>query len=339
MSRQSVLALLRKQMGEPISGEELSQRLGISRTAVWKAINTLRQEGYSIEARAGQGYRLTGVPDALTEPEIRSFLHPVERVGRMLFCYDQVDSTNTRVKQLALEGAQDGTVVVANCQTAGRGRMNRVFQSPRDQGIYLTALLRPQLPPDRLMMVTAMAGVAVCEAVEQICGVRPGLKWPNDPVLNGKKLCGILTELSLEGESGRLQYLAVGIGVNVGQRAEDFAPEVRPVATSLLQELGHPVSRPALAAAEIEALDRLYAALLSGDTEPYLAACRRDCVNLGRQVQLLLPDGTRQPAVAEDLDEDFGLVVRMADGSRRTVHSGEVSVRGLYGYAARSNCA
>ena len=141
-----------------------------------------------------------------------------------------------------------------------------------------------------------------------------------------------MTELSLEGESGRLQYLAVGIGVNVGQRAEDFAPEVRPVATSLLQELGHPVSRPALAAAEIEALDRLYAALLSGDTEPYLAACRRDCVNLGRQVQLLLPDGTRQPAVAEDLDEDFGLVVRMADGSRRTVHSGEVSVRGLYGY-------
>ena len=241
MSRQTVLSLLRKQMGEPISGEELSQRLGISRTAVWKAINTLRQEGYSIEARAGQGYRLTGVPDALTEPEIRSFLHPVERVGRMLFCYDQVDSTNTRVKQLALEGAQDGTVVVANCQTAGRGRMNRVFQSPRDQGIYLTALLRPQLPPDRLMMVTAMAGVAVCEAVEQICGVRPGLKWPNDPVLNGKKLCGILTELSLEGESGRLQYLAVGIGVNVGQRAEDFAPEVRPVATSLLQELGHPV--------------------------------------------------------------------------------------------------
>ena len=168
---------------------------------------------------------------------------------------------------------EDGTVVVANCQTAGRGRMNRVFQSPRDQGIYLTTLLRPQLPPDRLMMVTAMAGVAVCEAVEQVCGVRPGLKWPNDPVLNGKKLCGILTELSLEGESGRLQYLAVGIGVNVGQRAEDFTPEVRPVATSLLQELGHPVSRPALAAAEIEALDRLYAALEEIDKKE--AAARR----------------------------------------------------------------
>lgn len=332
MSRQTVLALLRERMGEPLSGEELSQQLGISRTAVWKAINTLRQEGYTIEARTGQGYRLTGVPDALTEPEIRSFLTPVERVGRRLYCYDQVDSTNTRVKQLALEGAEDGTVVVANCQTAGRGRMNRVFQSPRGQGIYLTALLRPQLPPDRLMMVTAMAGVAVCEAVEQVCGVRPGLKWPNDPVMNGKKLCGILTELSLEGESGRLQYLAVGIGVNVGQKEEDFSPEVRPVATSLLQELGRPVSRPALAAAEIEALDRLYTALLSGDTAPYLAACRRDCVNLGRPVQLMLPDGTRQSAVAEDLDEDFGLVVRLEDGSRRIVRSGEVSVRGLYGY-------
>lgn len=147
MSRQTVLALLRKQMGEPISGEELSQRLGISRTAVWKAINTLRQEGYSIEARAGQGYRLTGVPDALTEPEIRSFLHPVERVGRMLFCYDQVDSTNTRVKQLALEGAQDGTVVVANCQTAGRGRMNRVFPVPPGPGNLPHRLAAAPAPP------------------------------------------------------------------------------------------------------------------------------------------------------------------------------------------------
>ena len=332
MSRQDVLALLREQEGAFVSGEEISHRLGLSRAAIWKAVDALRREGYTVEARTGRGYRLLDAPDVLTEPEIRRFLGETARVGRTLVCLAEVDSTNLRARQLAAEGAADGTVVVADRQTAGRGRLGRSFQSPGGQGIYLTALLRPDLPPERLSPVTAMAGVAVCRAVERLCGVSPGLKWPNDPVLDGKKLCGILTELSLEGESGRLQYLAVGIGVNVGQKEEDFSPEVRPVATSLLLELGRPVSRPALAAAEIEALDRLYTALLSGDTAPYLAACRRDCVNLGRPVQLMLPDGTRQSAVAEDLDEDFGLVVRLEDGSRRIVRSGEVSVRGLYGY-------
>lgn len=332
MSREIVLELLRAEEGAYLSGEELSRRLGLSRTAVWKAVDGLRREGYAIEARTGLGYRLTAVPDALTEVEIRSFLGAVETVGRELRCFEELDSTNTRAKQLALEGAADGTVVIANSQTAGRGRMERSFQSPRDKGIYLTALLRPDLPVERLLPVTAMAGVALCDAVERVCGVRPGLKWPNDPVLNGRKLCGILTELSLEGESGRLQYLVLGIGVNVLHGAADFAPEVAEVATSLALALGRPVSRPALAAALIEALDRLYGALRSGETASYLAAYRRDCVNLGRTVQLLSAGG-RETAEAVDIDRDFGLVVRDGSGALRTVRSGEVSVRGLYGYA------
>lgn len=331
MSRKTILELLRNQE-DFLSGQELSRRLGLSRAAVWKAVDALRREGYAIEARPGLGYRLTAAPDAMTEPEIRSFLGQTHCVGRSLRCFDELDSTNLRAKQLAQEGAPDGTVVTADCQTAGRGRMDRSFQSPRGKGVYLTALLRPNLPPERLLPVTAMAGVAVCDAVEALCGVRPGLKWPNDPVLGGKKLCGILTELSLEGETGRVQYLVLGIGVNVGQTAGDFTPEVAEMATSLSLALGHPVSRPALAAAELRALDRLYADLLAGNLAPYLAAYRRDCVNLGKTVQLISPDGARETARALDIDDDFSLVVRTEAGEEKTVRSGEVSVRGMYGY-------
>ena len=331
MSRRDVLALLRQREGDYVSGQEISDRLGLSRTAIWKAVDALRREGYTVEARTGRGYRLLDAPDALTEPEIRRFLGETARVGRALVCLPEVDSTNLRAKQLAAEGAADGTVVVADLQTAGRGRLGRSFQSPGGQGIYLTALLRPDLPPERLSPVTAMAGVAVCRAVERLCKVSPGLKWPNDPVLEGKKLCGILTELSLEGETGRVQDLVLGIGINVSQRPEDFNPEVREIATSLAQALGRPMSRPALAAEVIREVDQLYAALAAGELGPYLAEYRRRCVNLGRTVRLLGPGGG-ETAEALDIDADFGLVVRTADGTVRTVRSGEVSVRGLYGY-------
>ncbi len=262
----------------------------------------------------------------------------------------------TALAGVAVCGAEDGTVVIADGQTAGRGRRERAFQSPKGRGLYLTALLRPNLPPERLMVTTALAGVAVCQAVEETCGLRPGLKWPNDPVLHGKKLCGILTELTGNGElvlpglkwpndpvlhgkklCGILTELTgngelvLGIGVNVSQTAADFSPEVAALATSLEQELGRPVSRAALAAALIAALDRMYSALRAGEMEPYLAAYRRDCVNLNKQVQLLGRDG-RETVTAIEIDELFGLVVRDADGAVRTVRSGEVSVRGMYGY-------
>ena len=329
-SREDVLTLLRKEEGF-LSGQELSRCLGLSRAAVWKAVDALRREGYEIEARTGLGYRLASAPDALTEAEIRSFLGKTAVVGRELRCFDELDSTNNYLKTQT--AAPDGTAAVADSQTAGRGRMDRSFQSPKGRGIYLSVLLRPPLPPERLLPVTALAGVAVCAAVERVCGVRPGLKWPNDPVLNGKKLCGILTEMSLEAETGRVQSLVLGIGVNVGQGPEDFSPEVREVAASLLQALGRPVSRPKLAAALLEELDRAYAALLAGDLSEYLAAYRRDCVNLGKTVQLIpFGGGERETAQAVDVDEEFSLVVRGADGKERTVRSGEVSVRGLWGY-------
>ena len=333
MSQESVLKLLRS--GERVSGEDLSRRLGLSRAAVWKAVDALRRDGYQIEARTGVGYRLISAPDALTEREIRNFLGPTRTAGHTILCFPEIDSTNNYLKSLDLQGAEDGTTAVANCQTAGRGRLSRSFQSPPDKGIYLSILLRPELPAEKLLPVTAMTGVAVCTAVEQVCGVRPGLKWPNDPVLGGKKICGILTELSVEGETGHIRCLVAGIGLNVSQTPEDFTPDVAAMATSLTQELGRPVSRPALAASIIEAVDRMYYDLKRGFLSPWLEAFRKDCVNLGRPVRILAPDqppeqGRRATAIG--IDDQFGLRVRYPDGTEDVLRSGEVSVRGLYGY-------
>ena len=267
--------------------------------------------------------------ERMNEALLRQELMAVNLVGRTFCCLEETGSTNDDGKQLVFDGeATDGMVILADSQTAGRGRMDRLFQSPAEKGIYLTTLLRPQLSPEKLICVTAMAGVAICDAVEELSGVRPGVKWPNDPILNGKKLGGILTEMIIEPESGR-PWVILGIGLNVKQT--DFTPDVAEIATSLEAE-GIVVSREQAAAALIRALDRMYAALIAGETEQYLAAYRRDCVNLGKPVRMISGEQW-ESAEAIGVDEQFGLVVRLADGRSRIVRSGEVSVRGLYGYA------
>ena len=326
MSKEKVYQLLHESPGDYISGQELSRRLGVSRAAVWKAIDSLRRDGYTVEARTGLGYRLAAAPDSLAEREIRRYLSvPCPD----LRCFEEIDSTSSYLKREALAGAPHGTVAVSDSQSAGRGRMTRSFQSPRGRGVYLSVLLRPQLPASALMGVTGMTAVAVCRAVERTAGVRPGIKWTNDLVLNGRKLCGILTELSVESETGLTQHLVIGAGVNVSHTPEDFSPEVSAMATSLLQE-GHRVSRAALAAAMIEELRELDCCL-GEDIGPWVEEYRRDCVNLGRPVRLLWTDHQTE-AVAVDIDEQFGLRVRLDGGSETTVRTGEVSVRGLYGY-------
>ena len=328
MSKEQVYQLLQADPGAYVSGQELSRRLGISRAAVWKAISSLRQDGYVVEARTGLGYRLTSAPDAIVEREIRRRLSPGTHCPE-LRCLEEVDSTNSYLKREALSGAPHGTVAAANSQSAGRGRMTRSFQSPPGKGVYLSILLRPQLPPEALLGVTGMTAVAVCNAVERTAGVRPQIKWTNALVLNGKKICGILTELAVEGETGLTQSLVIGAGVNVSHTPEDFGPEVSQMATSLAQE-GCMVSRPALAAAMIEEFFRLGDAL-GGDSGPWTDAYRRDCVTLGKPVRLLWT-GRQEEALALDIDSQFGLLVRMPDGSEKTIRTGEVSVRGLYGY-------
>ena len=203
MLRDEVLALLKAREGKPLSGEEMSRALGVSRAAVWKAMESLRDEGYVISSAPRRGYALEGSPDRLSAGELAGALAG-RRVGRALVCLETVDSTNNEVKRRALAGAADGLAVVAEQQTGGRGRRGRSFVSPAGQGLYLSVLLRPRCPLEEVSALTAWTAVAVCNAVERVCGVRPGIKWPNDVILDGRKLCGILTELELEAESAAL---------------------------------------------------------------------------------------------------------------------------------------
>ena len=214
MSQQRVCRAL-QESGDYLSGQELSRTLGISRAAVWKAVEALRRQGYDIEARTGRGYRLIGAPDFLSRETVEQYLH---RTRENLHVLETVDSTNSFCRRLALEGAPDGTAVLADCQTAGRGRRGRSFQSPAGKGLFFSILWRPDCAPEELLPLTALSAVAVCRAIQRATGVRPQIKWPNDLVLGGRKLAGILTEMSLEGESGHVSHVVVGIGINVHQR-------------------------------------------------------------------------------------------------------------------------
>ena len=246
--------------------------------------------------------------------------------------FPELDSTNAYCRKLLQKGGNSsGAVVAAHCQTAGRGRQGRSFCSPAGSGLYFSLILRPRLPFRDAPLLTACAAVAVARANDNQYGTQVRIKWVDDLFLNGRKLCGILTELSVEGETGALQYVVAGIGINVSQREEDFEGDVAQIATSILRETGRRVSRAALAAAMIEELDALCAALKSGDTSGYLEEYRRRCVTIGREVQLLWQD-TKEKVTALDVDEEFGLIVRRENGTVETVRTGEVSVRGLYGY-------
>ena len=329
MSREQVLSLLRESGEQYMSGEAMSRALGISRAAVWKAIEALRQEGYVVQSAPNRGYRLEEAPDRLREGELAGPLAGL-RVGSRLLCLDTIDSTNTEAKRQAMNGAPEGLVVLSEEQTGGRGRRGRSFQSPKGKGLYLSVLLRPRLEPGQVGDFTAWAAVAVCDGIEAACGLRPRIKWTNDLVLNGKKLCGILTELGLESESNALDYLICGVGINVNQAPEDFQADVRPIAGSLAQALGRPVRRAHLAAEILRAFDRMYARFPQ-DKQAYLEQYRRDCLTPGNPVQLITPTA-RQEAIAVDIDDEFRLVVEYPDGRRAALSTGEVSVRGLYGY-------
>ena len=326
MLKDDVLALL-KTAQAPLSGEAMSRALGVSRAAVWKAVEALRGEGYAISSAPRRGYLLKASPDVLSAGEL---YRPGRRVGREIVCLETVDSTNAEAKRRAAGGAPDGLAVLAEGQTGGRGRRGRSFLSPAGKGLYLSVLLRPRCALEQVPALTAWTAAAVCGAVEGLCGLRPGIKWPNDVILEGRKLCGILTELELEADTGELGYVVVGLGLNVSQTKADFGPEVAPLAISLAQALGRAPRRAEAAAAVLDALDGMYAAFPE-QREDWLACYRARCLTVGRPVRLLR-SGVEEQAFAEEIDDDFALVVRHPDGRRETVSSGEVSVRGLLGY-------
>ena len=245
-----------------------------------------------------------------------------------LHWYSTIDSTNTKAKQLAREGAPHGTVLIAGHQTGGRGRMGRTFQSPEGQGVYLSVILRPNCDPTQLMHLTCAAGVAMMDAVEAVSGIHPQVKWINDLVIGTKKLGGILTEMSVD--KGMVDYAIIGIGINCLQQAADFPKEIANLATSLSLSAEKSVPPERLSAAMVEALWKLDPVLFTEKAQ-IMANYRANCITLGKDIQVIRGDSVR-PGKACDLDEDGGLWVSYPDGTQECVSSGEVSVRGMYGY-------
>lgn len=328
MTKDKVLIIL-KSSGDYVSGESMSRELGVSRAAVNSAVKALRQEGYEISSVTNRGYMLCSSPDRLSQGEIEKAL-PAGR-GETVKFLETVDSTNNYLKNKAGDGSlPDGYTVVADHQTGGRGRRGRSFSSPPGCGVYLSMLIRPDSAPGDTAGITAWVAVAVCDAIEKTCGIRPGIKWINDIIMGRRKVAGILTELSVEGESGHIQYIVIGIGINTNQRESDFPPELSEIAGSVAMAAGKSIDRGRLAGELINSLDRMRRGW-PHEKERYLAAYRRDCVTIGKEV-LLVRNGEQKKAFAKDIDDDFSLIAELPDGSLETVFTGEVSVRGLYGY-------
>ena len=328
MLKDEIVKLLEAEGAEYLSGQRISDQLGVSRAAVWKAIEALRKEGYEIDSRSNRGYRLVRTPDIIDAAALSRL--NTRQMGRRVLYFDSLDSTNNEIKRQSIDHVENGLTIIADCQTGGRGRRGRSFLSPAGKGLYLSLLMQPLCSMEELSMLTAWSAVALCDAVERACGVRPGIKWPNDLVLQGKKLCGVLTELELEAETGQPRYVIVGIGTNVFQTEADFGPEVAPIAISLAQALDTPPGRTALAAEILRSMDALYQDFPQA-RQRYLNQYRRDCLTLGKNISVVRPDGTRE-GFAAGISEDFALIVRWEDGTEETLSAGEVSVRGLYGY-------
>ena len=302
-----------------ISGEALAQKMGISRSAVWKAIAQLREEGHVIEAASSRGYRLAPESDVVSEAGVRHWLRAQE-FGSEIEIHSVIDSTNTRAKALAAQGAPHGTLVCARTQTGGRGRFGRKFHSPDAAGIYMTLLIRPKLPAEKAVMITSMTAVAVARAIERLADVRVEIKWVNDLYVDGRKVCGILCEAGMDFESGQLEYAVVGIGVNTA-RAE-FPEDIRDIATSVGNVCGKDISKNRLIAEICNCMEEMYGQLEDG---AFMAESRARSNVIGRNI-LVLRGGERYPARAIDIDDQGSLVVETEDGIQ-TVRSGEVSVR------------
>jgi BirA family biotin operon repressor/biotin-[acetyl-CoA-carboxylase] ligase len=313
-SEELVLAFLAEAGQEYVSGEAISDKLGLSRAAVWKHVNGLRAQGYRIEAVPARGYRLAEIPDRLTPLELRPLLGTHD-LGQVLHCFEELPSTSDHAKSLADEGAAHGEVVVAERQTAGRGRRGRSWSSPARKNLYLSVVLRPQLPPQRASELTLVASIALCDVVRQ-AGVDAGIKWPNDITARGRKLAGILTEMTAEPEV--VHWVVLGIGVNLNARPEDFPEELREVATSVSMERGQPVPRALFAAALLTQLEEWLDRHAAEGFEPIRKAWCERSVTLGRRVQVRT-DGRDIEGLAEAIDDTGALLVRAGDRLERVV--------------------
>lgn len=324
--KEEILRLLRSADGY-ISGQELCNRFGVSRTAVWKAINQLKEAGYEIEAQQNKGYKLMAAPDLMTEAEIKSLMH-TDWVAKGVLYFDTIDSTNTKAQELAEKGYPSGTLVVADKQESGKGRRGRSWVSPSGTGIFMTLMIKPDINPNNASMLTLVAALAVAKAITSVTGEEALIKWPNDIVVNGKKVCGILTEMNAQFDY--INHIVVGIGINVHN--ESFPEEISQMASSLLIEAGGKrFHRAQIIAETMSYFEQYYDIFLkTQDLSALVREYDELLVNRNKSVRVLDP---KEPfdGKAMGITPKGELIVDTWE-SRKLVSSGEVSVRGIYGY-------
>ena len=320
--RSSVLELLRSRVGTYISGEEIAKQLNVSRTAIWKHIRELKQVGYEISSHGKSGYCLLGTPDLLLPSEVRSVLKS-EIIGRDVKHLYDTNSTNNEAKKLAAEGAIEGTIVLSEAQSDGRGRLARGFFSPPSKGIWLSVILRPAFAPQHAAKCTLMAAVAVTKAIEKVTKVRCGIKWPNDIFFEGKKVVGILTEMSAEMDA--INYVVIGIGINVNIAQPEFPQELQSIATSLQAVTGKRVDRKELLSQVLMEIETCYQEAVKNGFQGILQEWKEYSITLGQAVNVIGIDRTFSGR-AMDIDEDGALLVETKAGVERVL-AGDVSIR------------
>ena len=321
-TKEKLLALLEENKGTFFSGEEIARTLQVSRAAVWKAVNALREDGYTIDAATNKGYRLSPDSDILSPQGIRRFLNP-EYQDLDLTVLPTAPSTNALVREKANQGCPEGCVIVACEQTAGRGRYGRQFFSPADTGVYLSLLLRPTAySPQQATCLTAAAAAAMCQAIEVVTGQQPGIKWVNDIFLHGKKVCGILTEAAVGLETGALDYMVLGAGVNLYPPTAGFPEDIQPIAGSVL-ERSCPEAKNRLVG---EFLNRFWDFYAHPECRTYLEDYRARSLAIGRNVTVLSA-GQAVSAYAYGIDDDFRLLVRYENGDTEALSYGEIRIQ------------
>ncbi|WP_167955413.1 biotin--[acetyl-CoA-carboxylase] ligase [Anaerosporobacter faecicola] len=321
-----ILTILSKQDGY-VSGQDLCEQLGVSRTAIWKVMKRLKEEGYEIDSISNKGYRLLHEPDCVTKEAILSRLQ-TNYMGKNVFSYEEVTSTNTIAKQLAEEGQPEGSLVVAEKQTQGKGRRGRSWVAKKGSGVFMTIVLKPQIAPTNAAMITIVTALALNDAIKELTELDSKIKWPNDIVLGKKKVAGILTELSAEVDY--INYVVVGIGVNVN--TEEFPEELADKATSIFLEAGKNVNRAKLIARTMFYLETYYEQFLkTQDLSLLQEAYTKVLINMDQEVQILGSEDSFT-GVARGITKAGHLLVEKPNKEIVEVYAGEVSVRGLYSY-------
>lgn len=325
--KEKILRMLKEAEGY-VSGQDICELLGVSRTAVWKNINQLKEEGYEIEAVQNRGYILKQTADSLSEFEIKSEINECEWFAEKIYFYDEIGSTNDECKKLAEEGAKHGTLVIAEKQTKGKGRRGRNWESPKGTGIWMTLLLRPDIEPYNSSGLTLVAAMAIDKAITEVTGLDAKIKWPNDIVVNGKKVTGILTEMSAQPEM--INYIVIGIGINVN--TEEFPEDIAKTASSLKIESGKTIKRSSIIALFGKYFEQYYARYIkTQDMSLLIDEYNKELINVDRQIKVLAKENS-YTGIAKGINRHGELIVETENKELRNVVAGEVSVRGLYGY-------